>query len=581
MHRTNHMLRTAFGLVMLSLALGNLSESGVLLAQEVPPAPRPVGGQPNTIIVPIGGSRNLSMKGKQDIRSVFVQREEVASVQPSLTDPKSVVVRGLQAGRTTVTLTAADEAKTEEAFEIIVQLDVEFLRTNLTQVVPTANLTLTPVGGQSGSANMLVIGGTVQHQEDINVIMRIAETMMGGPTRVINQMRTSGVMQVQLDVVIARVTREELRAMDFDFINAGQNHILASHPGNLITGPTIASGQAPLFQSGALAGNVFVNLANDSQSFTAFVNLLRNEQLGKLLAEPKLVTMSGKAAAFQDGGTFYLAATGGLNATAPQAVQFGTRLTFLPIVLGDGKIYLEVEPDVSNISASVPGSTGPSLSRQQVHTVVTMEAGQTFVIAGLIQNSVVSRMSKIPLLGDLPFVGCFFSSKFFDEEEHELIIMVTPHLVDPLACNQVQKLVPGQETRSPDDFELYLEGILEAPRGPRDVCHGKKYVPAWKHSPSAAQMPCAGRDYGRGCTGTSCCGSGLAEPAAMGYVGNAPANMDSKPATENGHNAALLPPVEVNEAPAAPPTGAAPAPAPASDGKPTSLFGPSGYNPQQ
>lgn len=582
MHRTNHMLRTAFGLALLGLTLGNLSGAGNLLAQEVPPAPRPVGAQANVIIVPIGLSRPLQMKGKQDIRSVFVQREEVAQVQPSPADLKTVVIRGLQPGRTTVTLTA-DDGKTEENYEIIVQLDVEFLRTNLQQVVPTANLILTPVGGQGGGANMLAISGVVQHVEDINVIMRIAESMMGAPARVINQMRTAGVQQVQLDVVVARVSRTELRAMDFDFWNPGLHHDIISHPGQLFGGPNINGSIAGLptttLTFGQSSGNVYVGLYEPGQWLAMFMNLLRTEQLGKLLAEPKLVTMSGKQAYFQDGGTFYLASTGGINASAPQAVQFGTRLTFLPVVLGNGKIYLEVEPDISSIGETVPGSTGPSLTRQQVRTVVEMEDGQTFVIGGLVQNVVTANAAKIPVLGDMPFIGAFFSHKFYQEQEFELVVLVTPHLIDPLACNQVPKLLPGQETRTPDDFELFLEGLLEAPRGPRDVCHHKKYVAAWKNSPSAAQYPCGGGpEYGR-CNSTSC-GSGLADVAPISYPNGAPANGEMAPVPETGNNnAALLPPVEVNDAPA-PATGA-PATTPPSEGKPPSLFGPTGYNPQQ
>ena len=99
-----------------------------------------------------------------------------------------------------------------------------------------------------------------------------------------------------------------------------------------------------------------------------------------------------------------------------------------------------------------------------------MEDGQTFVIGGLIQRSINSSTSKVPVLGDVPFLGAAFSSKSFTETESELVILVTPHLVDAMACDQAPKILPGQETRSPDDFELFLEGILEAPRGPRVVC---------------------------------------------------------------------------------------------------------------
>ena len=90
--------------------------------------------------------------------------------------------------------------------------------------------------------------------------------------------------------------------------------------------------------------------------------------------------------------------------------------------------------------------------------------------------------NKVPVIGQLPFVGAFFSTKSFSESETELVVLVTPHLVDAQSCDQLVKVLPGQESRSPDDFELFLEGILEAPRGPRVVCPDNRYVPAFSEA---------------------------------------------------------------------------------------------------
>ncbi|MCY2940681.1 MAG: hypothetical protein NTV50_03315, partial [Planctomycetota bacterium] len=106
----------------------------------------------------------------------------------------------------------------------------------------------------------------------------------------------------------------------------------------------------------------------------------------------------------------------------------------------------------------------------------------TFVIGGLIQNETRGIVNKVPVLGDLPFLGVLFSTKEYTETEQEVVILVTPYLVDPQSCDQLPKLLPGQETRSPDDFELFLEGILEAPRGPRKVIQDRRYIPAFKNA---------------------------------------------------------------------------------------------------
>jgi pilus assembly protein CpaC len=135
---------------------------------------------------------------------------------------------------------------------------------------------------------------------------------------------------------------------------------------------------------------------------------------------------------------------------------------------------------------------------------VELEDGQTYLIGGLIQHTVTANTSKVPIIGEIPFLGAAFSRKFFSDEEHELVILVTPHLVDAQSCDQVVKMLPGQETRTPDDFELFLEGILEAPRGPREVCTDGSYVPAFKNSPTASVYPCGGNG-GNGKCGTQGC----------------------------------------------------------------------------
>ena len=130
-----------------------------------------------------------------------------------------------------------------------------------------------------------------------------------------------------------------------------------------------------------------------------------------------------------------------------------------------------------------------------------MEPGQTFAIGGLIQTQTSGQTNKVPVLGDLPFIGTVFSTTTFTDTEQELVVLVTPYLVDAMDCRQAPCKLPGMETRSPDDFELFLELILEAPRGQREVFPNKHYQPAWMNGPSADKFPCGG-------AGGQCSGSG-------------------------------------------------------------------------
>jgi pilus assembly protein CpaC len=268
--------------------------------------------------------------------------------------------------------------------------------------------------------------------------------------------------------------------------------------------------------------------------FYGLLQALKDDNLAKILAEPRLVTLSGRSATLLSGGQQAIPQTAGLGSISVTFEPFGTQLSVLPIVLGNGKIHLDISPEISNIDPSVgtsiQGTVVPGRNTQSVHTTVEIEDGQTLAIGGLIQNTVTGTQSKVPCLGDLPFIGAAFRVESFSDNESELLVLVTPHVVDPSTCEQLPKYLPGQETRSPDDFELFLEGILEAPRGPREVCPDWHYVAAYKNGPTADSYPCAGgrcRNGGYGCNGAggaSCTGSaGCANPAPM------PAKTSSKP----------------------------------------------------
>jgi pilus assembly protein CpaC len=213
-------------------------------------------------------------------------------------------------------------------------------------------------------------------------------------------------------------------------------------------------------------------------------------------------------------------------------------VNFLPIVLGNGKIHLEVRPEISALNAAagitIPSAVGttsvPGFDLRSAQVAVQMEPGQTLAIGGLIQNSVNAQNQKVPILGDIPGLAFCFSSKTYTETEEELIILITPHLVEGMACCQIPKYLPGRETRRADDFELFLEGILEAPRGPRDL---HPYHAAYLNGPTAGTFPCGDAyrsHHGRnGCAPGAACapsagcapGSNCAPAAGRGPVSNA------------------------------------------------------------
>jgi pilus assembly protein CpaC len=352
----------------------------------------------------------------------------------------------------------------------------------------------------------IILTGWVSKAEDVDTILKVADAVVNGPgaggrkKKIVNAMQIGGVQQVQLDVTVAQVNRSESRSRGFNFLVNGTSVQFGSILGGLVdtggggggggltTGLTGVAGALPS------ASNIVLGIV--PWGFTGLLEALRDEGLAKLLAEPKLVTLSGKSAYFLSGGQqAVISATSGLQGPGIEFKNIGTELTFLPIVQGNGRIYLEVVPRVRTVNAAkglqFQGTFVPGFDEQSVQTALEIEPGQTMAIGGLIQSQVTSSTRKVPILGDLPYLGSAFNRVLYKDDETELVILVTPHLVDAMDCRQAPKALPGRETRKPDDYELFLESILEAPRGPRQVFEGGRYKAAYKNDPSYNQYPCA------------------------------------------------------------------------------------------
>jgi pilus assembly protein CpaC len=465
------------------------------------------GDKATAIQVPINGSQVLEMASKKRIAGIDNQDQNIARVDilAGSDNRKVLVTAGPTAGITRLTLTDTDNNK--ESFIISVELNTEFLRRVLARVAPTANIELI-----QGTGGTLIVTGYVGQATDIDPIIRTVAGAVGDPARVINGLRVGGVQQVQLDVVIARVARSKARSMGFSFTETSLHQFLTSStggPGSVTSSLSNAAGSVAA--SLTATPNIAFGILNGNSSFLGFLNALQTENLVKVMAQPKLCTLSGRPAEFISGGEQAVPtlASGGAGGGAVSGVDFrpfGTTVRFLPLVLGNGRIYLEVEPqftfpDPSNLfSAPIPGTNSVVFGRttQRVQTSVIMEDGQTFAIGGMIFHQVNGSTTRVPVLGELPFVGTVFSQVNYSDSEEEVLILITPHLVDAMACDQLPKFLPGEETRSPDDFELFLERILEAPRGYRDVFDGCRYVPAYRNGPTADMFPCPNCNGPRG-----------------------------------------------------------------------------------
>jgi pilus assembly protein CpaC len=293
--------------------------------------------------------------------------------------------------------------------------------------------------------------------------------------RIINLIRIPGSQQVLLKVRVAELNRTAMRQIGADFlaIDPTSGAIVGTNIGGAaVSGLATAAG-------GALTGTATNSLAPQTSVFGIFqkgdfdlmFNALRQNTLLKILAEPNLMAMNGHQASFLAGGEFPVpvaqSSSGGAAPTVTvQFQKFGVELYFIPYILDGDTIRLSVHPSVSSIDRTlgtvlVPGGTPvPGLDIREAQTTVELHEGQTLAIAGLLQLTLDGSTTRIPGLGDLPILGPFFSNTTGDRLEKELVVLVTPYLVEPENHPDVPG-TPGDEVVEPTDFEFYLLNRIE------------------------------------------------------------------------------------------------------------------------
>lgn len=320
-----------------------------------------------------------------------------------------------------------------------------------------------------------------------------------------NLMQVGGSQQVLLEVKLAEVNRESTRELQAgiglsglgsDFtgaIGAGGGSVMQTfetlvdevevpggfplrrgitsvRPGGGIgipegaTFPGVLDGPGTLFMNLTDGANIFINIDN----FTAMLRFVESERLGRILAEPKLVTMSGQEASFLAGGEYPFQEFNDEGVVGIEFKEFGVGLKFTPIVQSDGMITLKVAPSVTDISELIETVTGPQavFSTRKLESTVQLRDGQTLALAGLLQDNLSEVVSKVPFLGDIPYLGALFRSTNFQQRKTDLLIAVTPHLVSPVREGEIS--FPGEFIKPPSRYEFYLEGRLEGRRSATD-----------------------------------------------------------------------------------------------------------------
>ncbi|UUD62275.1 type II and III secretion system protein family protein [Pseudomonas seleniipraecipitans] len=273
--------------------------------------------------------------------------------------------------------------------------------------------------------------------------------------------------QVQTDIRFVEVRRSKLREVGLRIFGTASNNFLIGAPG---TGPaTVPVGGVSGVGSGAafpLSRDGFNILwGGGSSKFLLGLDALENSGFAYTLARPSLVALNGQSASFLAGGEFPIPVpSSGSDSISIEYKEFGVRLTLTPTVVGRNRISLKVAPEVSELDftagITIAGTQVPALNVRRTDTSVSLADGESFVISGLISTNSSSSVDKLPFLGDVPVLGAFFRSSRIDREERELLMVVTPRLVQPMAANAQLPDLPGEQFRNYDPGvfrQLFLE----------------------------------------------------------------------------------------------------------------------------
>ncbi len=371
----------------------------------------------------------------------------------ALLSPSEIQVTAKAAGVTQVNLWGED--KQIYTIDVIVVGDARELDILLRTQFPTASLRVIPV------KDSIMISGYVDKNEQVNLIVLLAEQYY---PKVINAITVSGVQQVLLHVKVMEVSRTKLRALGFDFAKLTGNNMIYSGISGLLQWTT----EEGVIEYTRGASETFDFLVVDSNSsFFGVLEALREDKLMKILAEPTVVAVNGRPASFVVGGETPVPVPQSLGTISIEYKKFGTQVDFVPIVLGDGRIRLDVKPRVSEIDNSVGLTlndiTVPGFRVREVNTEVELQAGQTLAIAGLIQSRDESVFRGLPWISEVPYLGALFRRVRYQRNEVELLILVTPELVEGMDAHEVPPFGPGMQTASPSDWELFMKGQIEVP----------------------------------------------------------------------------------------------------------------------
>lgn len=383
-------------------------------------------------IVSISRGSTAVISRPDSLRRISIADPDIAEAVPI--PPGQVLINAKSVGTTSLVVWGSDNVA--RMFTIDVTADVASLRRQLLELFPDAGLEVNTTG------NTVILSGEVRDPSVVRRAMELAQTL---EVPIVNNVQAPAPEQVLLHVEFAEVSRSVLKELGGELIKV-LNPATLDH----------AFDQDDTHEIEAISEGVVTLMVEGAGSrLDAVIGMLKNSGEFRSLAQPNLVTVEGQEASFLAGGEFpfpTLQGGAGNNAVTITWKEYGIRLNFTPDITNSGNVRLQVEPEVSSLDfangLTFSGFQIPSILARRVQTDVELRSGQTLAIGGLLDNSMLTDVDKIPLLGDLPLLGFLFRSENIRQNRSELLVLVTPYILDPTAMP-----APELPTGAPEDWD--------------------------------------------------------------------------------------------------------------------------------
>ena len=392
-------------------------------------------------------------------RAVVVESDvafaEVSVANPGIADistlsDRSIYVLGKTPGRTTITLLSPD-GKLISNVEVQVSPDIAEFKERLQQILPGENIEVRTAN------DGIVLSGTVSSTAKLDRALDLANRY--APERVSNLMTVGGTQQVMLKVRFAEMQRSVSKSLSSSLaIQGGTDVGIQGETGTWLDGNNGIGN--PLEVQDSAEGGLALGFSAGSLEFAVLLEALESKGVVRTLAEPNLTALSGQEAKFLAGGEYPIPVSNGDGTISVEYKPFGVELAFTPTVVDGDLINLAINASVSSIDTSTTLTTGGvsinAFKRRETSTTVEMRDGESFAIAGLLQDDFTDLNGQVPWLGDIPVLGMLFRSADYQRKQSELVIIVTPHLVTPTRGEALA--LPTDRIRIPTEKELFLFG---------------------------------------------------------------------------------------------------------------------------